>query len=227
MKQFLVSAALAAVFAAPLAAQSTSEPGRAVTAGHGSFFAHPYAGYMIFGDLFETSNGVEYSNDNGLFYGGQLGYSFSPNISVIGNLGYTKSKFTLENVPTSGGGTATRDISDDLGIFVYDANLQVRLPFLANRMGSWVAPFAQVGAGAIKYSFDTDDLRGAGTTRVQGNFGFGADVQIMPAVGVRLMAKDYVTSLKWNDDNSIFNDVKKGGPLAHNWAITAGINFGF
>jgi hypothetical protein len=40
------------------------------------------------------------------------------------------------------------------------------------------------------------------------------------------MAKDYVTSLKWSNDNTITTDVAKG-QTAHNWAITAGLNIGF
>ncbi|HVE79367.1 MAG TPA: outer membrane beta-barrel protein [Gemmatimonadaceae bacterium] len=223
MNRFLVSAALVMAAAAPAAAQSSNDAGAPVTAGHGSFYASPYVGYLIYGDLFESRDGnIEISNENAALFGGQVGYSFSPNFTLIGNFGYSKSSFTLED---SRAGT-TQIISDDIGIFLYDANLQFRLPFVANRMGSWIAPVAQIGAGAMKYSFDTDDLRGAGQTQVALNFGLGADFQLMKTLGVRVMAKDYITSLNWGDDNSFATDIKDG-QTAHNWGLTLGLNFGF
>jgi hypothetical protein len=222
MKRFLVSAALVAAAAVPAAAQ-TNEPGTAVTSGHGSFYASPYVGYMIFGDLFEGRNGVELSNENAALFGGQVGYSFSPNVTLIGNLGYAKSSFTLEDTQAGGG---SQIVSDDIGVFLYDANLQFRVPFIANAVGSWIAPVAQIGAGAIKYSFDTDDLRGAGSTNVAFNFGIGADFQLMKSLGFRVMAKDYITSLNWDDDNVFDGDIDDG-QTAHNWGITLGLNLGF
>lgn len=221
MNRFLVSAALVMASAAPAAAQSTNEPGTVVTAGHGSFYVSPYVGYMIYGDLFEAANGNEYSNENAAVFGGQVGWSFSPNFTLIGNLGYSKSSFTLEDAAGN-----TMILSDDIGIFLYDANLQFRVPFIANAVGSWIAPVAQIGAGAIKYSFDVDDLRGAGQTNVAVNFGLGADFQIMKTLGVRVMAKDYITSLDWDNDNN-FADEFDEGSTAHNWALTFGLNFGF
>ncbi|MEJ7809123.1 MAG: outer membrane beta-barrel protein [Gemmatimonadaceae bacterium] len=218
MKRILVSAALVAAFAAPVVAQNAP-----VTTGHGSFYVGPYAGYMVFGDLVESQDGnTKLSNENGGFFGAQAGYSFSPNVSLLGNLGYTKSKFTLENDATN----TTSNISGDLGVFLYDASLQFRLPF-ANRMGDWIAPLAQVGAGAVKYTFDTDDLASRGTTNIAFNAGLGADFQLGRTVGLRVMAKDYITSLDWNKISSVeFRDRVKGN-TAHNIALTAGLNFGF
>ena len=74
MKKFFVGAALlgTTLAAAPASAQTAGEP---VTAGHGSFYLSPYAGYMIFGNLFTFADGTEYSNEDGGLYGAQLGYS--------------------------------------------------------------------------------------------------------------------------------------------------------
>lgn len=215
MKRFIVGAALLASIAAPLQAQS----GQPVTSGHGSFYIGPYIGYMIFGDLFESNDGnTEYTNENGVLYGVQTGFSFTPNISLLGNLGYNKSKFQYET-----GNTAT-NASGDIGVFLYDAGLQFHLPF--EQRDSWIAPFLQVGAGAIRYTQDAEQFNSKAQTDVQFNAGIGADFQWREAIGIRLMAKDYITSLNWSDDNDIGTDVMKG-QTAHNWAITAGLNFGF
>lgn len=227
MKRILVSAALAAVAAMPLSAQNTMSP---VTGGHGSVYVGPYVGYMIFGDLLESQDGrVETSLKNGALYGAQIGYSITPNISVLGNLAYTKSNFTVEVDPATGPSTST-NISDKMGVFLYDANLQFRLPF-GQRTGSWIAPLAQAGVGAIKYTFDTDDLRSRGRTDVAFNAGLGADFQLAQGLGLRLMAKDYITSFKWdrpsnaNDPNDWMDNVK--GNVAHNFGLSLGVNIGF
>ena len=221
MKKFFVGAALlgTTLAAAPASAQSAGEP---VTAGHGSFYVSPYAGYMIFGNLFTFEDGTEYSNEDGGLYGAQVGYSFSPNLSLIGNLGYTKSKFVLENENES---FAT---SGDLGIFLYDANLQFRVPFVTDMTrGSWIAPIFQAGVGAIKYTTDTDDLNSDGKTDVAFNVGVGTDFQLMKTVGVRLMLKDYITNLGWTDASEVDFDDNIKGNTAHNIGLTVGLNFGF
>lgn len=220
MRKFIVGAALLALASAPLSAQQMGQP---VTSGQGSFYLGPYAGYMIFGDLYETSNNVEYSNENGGFYGVQAGFSVSPNFSILGNLGYTKSKFTAENVPSATGPT-TQNLSGDIGVWFYDANLQFRLPFM--QANSWIAPLAQVGAGAVRYTQDYNNFNSDAQTDVAFNFGIGGDIQFAQAVGLRIMAKDYITSLNWSNDNTIRSDIFSG-QTAHNWAITAGLNIGF
>lgn len=220
MRHLLVGAALAFAVAAPLQAQRAGQP---VTAGHGSFYVGPYAGYMFFGDLYEGQNGAAYSNENGGFYGAQAGFSVSPNFSLLANLGYSKSKFTLENVPT-GTGTTTYNVSSDIGVWLYDGDLQFRLPF--EQKDSWIAPFVQLGAGAIRYTNNYKDFNSKAQTNVAFNGGIGADFQWNKVVGVRILAKDYVTSLKWSKASTIGSDVVTG-KTAHNWGVTAGLNFGF
>ena len=202
--------------AAPLGAQGTGEP---VTSGHGSFYFGPYVGYMIFGDFGEFSDGSESSLDNGISFGAQAGWSFTPNFSLLGNFGYNNSSFTIE--PPGGGSVQA---SGDVGIWMYDANLQLRLPF--GQSSGWIAPFAQVGAGAVKYTFDTDDFNSEGQTTVAFNFGLGGDFQFMERIGARILVKDYITSLNWNDIDEVeFADGVEN--TAHNWLISFGLNFGF
>lgn len=218
MKKMFVGAAILVAGAMPLQAQMTGQP---VTSGQSSLYVGPYAGYMFFGDLFETQGNVEYQNDNGPIFGGQVGISLSPNFTILGNLGYVRSHFEFSNLP----GTDSR-VSSDVGVWLYDANLQFRVPFIANRMGSWIAPFAQVGAGAIKWTPDVDDLQSAGNTNVAFNFGLGGDFQLTKALGARVMVKDYITSLEWNNDDTIRENLNNG-QTSHNWGLTFGLNFGF
>ena len=219
MKKFIVGATLLALVAAPAQAQTGNQAGEPITSGHSSFYVGPYAGYMIFGDMAETSGGAEFSNEDGLFYGAQAGFSFSPNFSILANLGYTKSKFTIEYPDGSSANT-----SGDIGIWLYDGALQFRLPFA--QRDSWIAPFGQVGAGAMRWTPDYNDITSGSTTQVQFNLGLGADFQFQKTIGLRLMAKDYITSFKWSNDATVFQDLDDG-PTMHNWALTAGLNFGF
>jgi hypothetical protein len=221
MKKFFVGAALVAAVSLPAAAQDSGP----VTSGHGSLFAGPYVGYMQFGQFAEFQDGSDLSYENGLFFGGQLGYSFNPNVTVLGNLGYTKTKQSLK---AEGSGT-TNDlpVSDDVGAFFYDANLQLRLPFALGVGQASIAPFVQGGAGQVKYTADYDDLASVGTTNTVFNVGLGADVQVSKLVGLRLMVKDYITSSEWSDfANTTFDDNVKNN-TANNLAFTAGLNFGF
>ncbi len=216
MRKLLVGAAFATLIAAPLRAQGAGDP---ITSGSGSFYLGPYVGYMIFGDLADLPDGSEYSNDNGLSFGAQAGFSFSPNFTLLGNFAYNKSKFTIE---PSGGGSFSA--SGDVGVWLYDANLQFRLPF-GQDMG-WIAPFAQLGAGAVKYTFDTDDFNSDGTTNVAFNLGLGGDFQFLERMGARVMVKDYITSLNWTDINEVdFSGADDD--TSHNWLLSFGLNFGF
>jgi opacity protein-like surface antigen len=217
MRKFLVAISMAAAFAAPLQAQ---QPGQPVTSGSGSFYLSPYAGYIWYGDLFDFGTD-EFTNDDGFLWGVQAGFSFSPNFSLIGNFAYNKSSFQVENA----GGTS--QASGDLGIFMYDGNLQFRLPFLANTVGSWIAPLGQVGIGAIKYTPDTDDFNSDGETNVVFNLGIGGDFQFAERIGMRVMLKDYITSLAWSDIGDVTFDDDVEDNVAHSWALTLGLNFGF
>ncbi|MFL5577353.1 MAG: outer membrane beta-barrel protein [Gemmatimonadaceae bacterium] len=222
MKKIIVSAAMiAAAVAAPAAAHA--QGATPVTGGHGSFYVEPYAGYMFFGEFAKLSPTASQSYDNAALFGVQAGYSFTPNWSLLGNFGYSKTNAELKiqnstNPPTSG----------DLGITVYDVNLQGRLPFLMGDTQSMISPFAQVGVGAFKISPDFENVS-KGPTSVAFNFGGGVDFQLTPIVGIRVMAKDYITSLDWKELDDVDNEFRadKKNNVAHNVGLSAGLNIGF
>lgn len=200
-----------------------ADAGDVVTAGHGSFYLEPYAGYIVYGNLANFQNGYDLSNKNGGIYGVQAGYSLSPNFSLVGNFAYNKSKFTFKG-PTDASDVNT---SGDIGVFLYDGAIQARLPFLANSMGSSVAPFVQAGVGAIRYTTDANDISSSSETNVMFPVGAGLDFQVRPLIGIRLMARDYITSLAFDKFSDVDNAIRNDSKVSHNFAFTAGLNFGF
>ena len=181
----------------------------------------PYAGYATFGDYFDAPAGARFTNGNAAIVGAQVGVALSPAVAIVGNLGYARSNWRLNDVPLLG------DIDlADAGIWLYDVGVQLRLP-LGARGGSRLVPFAQAGVGAIRYTLRDDaiaELVGAdGATNFAGNVGVGVDVRLTPSVGLRLMAKDYVASFRAVEADAF----RAEGRVAHSFAFTAGVTVGF
>ena len=212
MKHVFVGALILGAAAAPLAAQQSSFSTKPAV-----FSIAPYVGYMNFGDYFESSNNVEFSNENGALYGAQAQLDLSRYFSLVGNFGYTSSKFTFENYYGTG-----QDLNlNDVGVWLFDGGVQLRMP-LKPEATSGISPFVQAGAGAIRYSSENDDITSSSSTNTAFNYGAGIDWQL-GKLGIRLMAKDYVTSLDWSD----FGNVELKDTKAHNWGLTAGFKIGF
>jgi opacity protein-like surface antigen len=206
--RIVLGAALAASVAIVSVAEAQSPVGVELT---------PYAGYMHFGDLFEFDNGTELSMKDAALFGVQGGVRLGQSWALLGNLGYVKSQFTNE-FPSA----PSQNVSPDVGVFLMDAALQYRLPIYGP-----VSPFIQGGVGGIKYTFDTDDIQGQGSTDVAFNAGIGADVQLSRTLGLRVMAKDYITNLSWDDLNDVQADDDIDGNTAHNLGFSLGLKIGF
>jgi hypothetical protein len=58
------------------------------------------------------------------------------------------------------------------------------------------------------------------------NVGLGADVALARGVALRLMAKDYITSLSWDDIDDVDFDDDVGDNVAHNIGLTIGLRLG-
>ena len=215
MKKFIVSAALVAAIASPAAAQES------VTGNKVSVFSiTPYVGYVFFGDFFESAAGTEYTIDNSGIYGAEATLDIGRSVSVVGNFGYSKSNFEIES------GTSEARTGPDLGFFLYDGSLRLRLP-MGNRMATF-SPYVQGGVGAMRYTPDTDDFNGGNaTTNVAYNVAVGATWKVM-GVGLRGEVKDYITSLDFKNASNAndFNDLQDA-TIAHNWAVSLGLTFAF
>jgi hypothetical protein len=62
----------------------------------------PYVGVMVFGDYLRGPLGTSVSNAPAPIYGTQVGLSLAPNLSLVGNIGYTQSDIRV-GVPILGG----------------------------------------------------------------------------------------------------------------------------
>ena len=175
----------------------------------------PYAGVMIFGKMLEGPLGTSLGTGTAPMYGAQLGISLSPNIALIGNVARSSGDLNL-GLPLVGGvdvGTNTA--------WVYDGGIQLGMPALQRGLLP-IAPFLQVGAGAMHYTVSTGGLS-TNATSLTGNVGVGADVSLAPNVALRLLAKDYIGKFDFKEATSL--DVS--GKTAHNFGLSAGITLAF
>ena len=194
----------------------TAASAQTTTLVHGTAFElTPYAGYMIFGDYFKGPLGTSIGNAPGALYGVQLGMKLAPNISLVGNLGYSSSDVRV-GIPFLGG----YDIAHSATL-LYDGGLQLELP-LTTASGFSLKPFAQIGAGAMRYDIDQSILQ-TQATNFAANVGIGADLALGRSIGLRLMAKDYFGKFDFKDATQL----EVTGETAHNWALSAGIRLNF
>jgi hypothetical protein len=205
--RLLIAAAAIASAATPAFAQS---PGSGTV-----FHLSPYAGYMVFGNDLDGPLGTSLTNAPGMMYGTQLGLSLSPNLSLVGNIGYTTSSVQV-GVPFLGG--ISVGSSSEL---IYDADLEY--DFGGGKAGSLpISPFVQAGVGAMQYSVNESVLQTSATNPAV-NGGIGADVTLSKGIALRLLAKDYVG--KFNFQQATGLDLS--GQTANNFAFTAGLRLDF
>jgi len=196
--------AAAIVSAMPLAAQQATPKVFDVT---------PYAGYMMFGKLFEGPIGTSVSAGSGPVYGAQMSLTMAKNVALYGNVGYSSSDLKI-GLPIIGG----LDVGSSKAL-MYDGGVELKIPMQAE---SVVTPFVQGGVGAIRYEVESGFLN-ANATNVAYNVGGGVDVRLSPNFGVRVMAKDYLGKFDFKEATT-FN---VNGKTTNNVALTLGVNFGF
>src|SRR5574342_1355844 len=94
---------LAGVTAGVLMATTASAQSGSRTLATGTAFElTPYAGYMIGGTFLKGPLGTSISSAPGAMYGVQLGMKMSPNIALVGNVGYSSSEIEA-GIPILGG----------------------------------------------------------------------------------------------------------------------------
>jgi len=208
MKRFVIRASavgLAALGSAvPLAAQ---QPKPTV------FTVSPYAGYMMFGKLFEGPVGTSVSAGSGPIYGAQMNLIMAKNIALYGNVGYSSSDLKV-GIPILGG----LNVGSSKAL-LYDGGVELKVPM---QEASVVTPFVQGGIGGMRYDVSASFLN-TKATNVAYNFGGGVDVRLNPSFGVRLMAKDYLGKFDLQEATAL----NLSGKTTNNVALTLGVNFGF
>ena len=193
--------------AAPLAAQA---PGSGTV-----LHVSPYVGYMIFGDYLKGPVGTTLSNAPGPVYGAQVGLSLAPNLSLVGNLGYSATDIKI-GVPFLGGVSVGHS-----SLLLYDADLEYNLGAAKGGAASF-SPFVQAGAGAMRYKVD-ESILSTNATNFAGNVGLGADFTVGRGMALRVLAKDYIGKFNFKDATGLGIN----GETAHNLAFTAGLRFDF
>jgi hypothetical protein len=175
----------------------------------------PYVGYMVFGDYLKGPIGTTLSNAPGLLYGTQVGLSLSPNLSLIGNVGYTQSDIKV-GIPFLGGVSVGNS-----SMLIYDAGLEYN--FGSSKAGAMpFTPFIQAGAGAMRYNIN-ESILNTQATNFAGNVGVGADLALGRGLALRVLAKDYIGKFNFQDATGLGIN----GETAHNFALSAGMRFDF
>jgi len=209
MKRFFVRASATAIAiggaAIPVAGQQVTKP-KVVD-------VSPYAGYMMFGKLFEGPIGTSISSGSGPVYGAQVSLAMSKHVALYGNVGYSSSNLEV-GLPILGG----LDVGDSKAL-IYDGGVELRIPMAQS---SVITPFVQGGLGAIRYEVESGFLN-TKATNVAYNFGGGLDVRLNPRFGLRLMAKDYLGKFDFKEATSF----DLNGKTTNNVALTVGVNIGF
>jgi hypothetical protein len=183
---------------------------------NGSLFSvTPYAGYMAFGDFVKGPVGTSLSMKNGAVYGAQLAMQITPNLALVGNVAHSSTSLQA-GVPFLNG----LDVGSS-SMWLYDGGLQLDIPTGSSSIP--VKPFVQAGAGAIRYQVSPADFLKTDATNFAFNAGVGFDYQMSRAVGLRLLAKDYMGRFDVKEATSL----NVNTPMVHNWALTAGLRIGF
>ena len=142
----------------------------------------PYAGMMISGNLADGPLGTGIGNAPGFLYGTQVGLALAPGLSLIGNVGYSKSEMKV-GIPIIGGFNVGNS-----QMLLYDAGLEYNLG-KASYGSTPFSPIIQAGVGAIRYDIKASVLE-TRATNLAGNIGVGADVAVSNGIALRLLAKE-------------------------------------
>jgi outer membrane protein with beta-barrel domain len=175
----------------------------------------PYAGTLISGSFLNGPLGTTLSDAPGLLYGTQVGLSLAPQLSLIGNIGYSTSDMKV-GIPFLGGVTVGHS-----AVLLYDAGLEYNLGRTTEGSLGF-SPFIQAGAGAMKYDVNASVID-THATNFAGNVGVGADFSLGRGLAMRLLAKDYIGKFNFQDATGLGIT----GNTAHNVALSAGLRFDF
>lgn len=202
-----------ATIAATGAGAQTAPPGSVVGK---ALQVTPYAGYMIFGHLMDGPLGTSLTSAPAPVFGAQLGLTIAPGVALIGNVAHASSNLQI-GVPFLGGVSV-----GSTSALVADGGLQLSLPMKTS--GLPITPFVQAGAGAIHWNIDAaDQFIHTSATSFAGNVGAGLDLSLGSSMGLRFLAKDYISKFDAQQATSL----NVSGSQSHNWSLTAGLRLDF
>ena len=175
----------------------------------------PYAGYMIFGNMYDGPLGTSLSNAPAAVYGAQLSVQLVPGLSLVGNVAKADADLQV-GVPFLGG----YDVGES-SVLLYDAGLQLGTS-LGDRSRLPLSPFLQLGVGGMRHDVRSGVLE-TEATNVAFNVGLGADIALSQGIGLRVLAKDYMGRFDTREATGVDADAA----LAHNWALSGGLTLSF
>lgn len=174
----------------------------------------PYVGFLASGSIASGPFGFEVGNAGAPVYGLQLGINLTPNIAIVGNIGYADSELEA-GLPIIGGYSFA-----DSKVLMYDGGVQLRLPVTTGG-GLGIVPFIEGGVGAIRNQLTVGPVSTT-STNVAVIAGGGLDLQLTNSFGVRVMAKDHMSRFDYGEAIGFPNE----GRRAHNWVLGIGLNLG-
>lgn len=175
----------------------------------------PYVGFLASGSIANGPFGFQIGNAGAPVYGLQLGLNITPNIAIVGNVGYADSELEA-GLPIIGGYSFA-----DSKVLMYDGGLQLRFPAVTGA-GTGIVPFVEGGVGAIRNELTVGPVRTT-STNVAVIAGGGLDLQVTNSFGLRIMAKDHMSRFDYGEAIGIPNE----GRRAHNWVFGLGLNLGW
>ncbi len=175
----------------------------------------PYVGYLASGSIANGPFGFQIGNAGAPVFGAQLGLNVTPNIAIVGNVGYADSQLEA-GLPIIGGYSLA-----DSRILMYDGGVQLRFPVTAST-GTGIVPFVEGGVGGIRNEVTVGPVRTT-STNVALIAGGGVDLQLTNSFGVRFMAKDHMSRFDYGEAIGLPNEGRK----AHNWVLGLGLNLGW
>lgn len=175
----------------------------------------PYVGFLSSGRIFEGPLSFGVGNAGAPVYGLQLGINLTPNLAVVGNIGYSDTELEA-GLPIVGGYGF-----GDSKVLMYDGGVQLRFPALT-RAGTGLVPFIEGGVGAIRHDITIGPVS-TNSTNIAFTAGGGVDLQMTNALGLRLMAKDHMSKFDYGEAVGFTAD----GRRAHNWVFGIGLNLGW
>ena len=214
MGMFIRLGSLAAAitgFAAPLAAQTTTSTSAPLPLVEVS----PYVGYFIASNLAEGPLGTSITAGSGGLYGAQVRIPLVPHLSAVGNFGYSAGKMRA-GIPLVGGVSV-----GDAKTYLFDGGLQLSMQELARGKSSLI-PFLQAGVGGVRRDLSVAGITSK-STNLAWNVGAGADLEIVPGLGVRILVKDYIGKFDIREATGFDVDTR----TMNDWGFSLGVNLSF